>query len=306
MSINVGSNFLYQGKRFLDERIDKAKTLEDLKSWSIPVPDGFEVYVDGLWYCYNSTNETNEVTGKFKRRSDVSQDFGDSQEISVSQKTLTGKFDKIDQSLSKITAELFPLEFKTFTGGGTYEIGQTVTPQISWTIGIKGQEGEIIPTEILVNNSIEGVSENKKSWTGQSIRLDSPGNRTYEVIAKSDLLTASKTATYNFYFRKYYGTSQKEVLDSADILKLTGKAWVYGTSYTMAATKFDCTGGKYPYYVIPKSIYKSSLEMWVGGLKNTDTIIADVDVITATGLKITYTTIRLANIQSGNLSIEIK
>lgn len=33
----------------------------------------------------------------------------------------------------------------------------------------------------------------------------------------------------------------------------------------MGATTFDCTGGKYVYYVIPDSL--GTPEFWVGGLK---------------------------------------
>lgn len=306
MAINVGSNFLYQGKKYLDERIGKAKTKEDLKTWSIPIPDGFEVYVEGSWYCFESTNPDDPETGKFRKRSGVLQELGNDPDTAISQKAVTEKFEMIDKDVAKLMASLFPLEFKSFSGGGTYEVGSKVQPQISWTVGIKGEEKESTITSATVNNSSEGIASTKKSWTGAEIMLEKPGSKSYVVKIKSDSLEVTKTATWNFYYRKYYGVSGKEILDSSDILKLSGKSWITEDSYTLGTTKFDCTGGKYPYYIIPKEIYKTSLEMWVGGLKNTDLVISEVDVIIPTGLKITYTTIRLANIQSGNLSIEIK
>ena len=305
MAINIGSNFLYQGKQYLDGRVGKAKTIEDLKNWNIPIPDGFEVFLNGSWYTYNSNNTVDIETGKFRRRSEVTQEFGDNDDISISQAAITSRFDSVDNSIAQLTAEIFPLEFKTIKGGGSYEVGAEVTPEITWTVGIKGKTEELQPSKATVNDSTTGIATNLKSWTGSVITLSTPGSKSYKVVVESGLLKAEKTVSYSFYYRKYYGTSTSSDITPAEVLKLN-KAFVSGTSYTMSATKFDCTGGKYPYYIIPKSIYKSTLEMWVGGLKNTDLVIKDIDVITETGLKITYTTIRLANIQTGNLSIEIK
>lgn len=72
--INIGTNFLYKGELFLDSRQGLAKTKEDLRNWSIPVPDGFEVYLDlendPSWYTYNSKNSIDGETGKFRKRID--------------------------------------------------------------------------------------------------------------------------------------------------------------------------------------------------------------------------------------------
>lgn len=69
MAISIGSAFSYHAKRFLDERQGLAKTKADLKSWVIPVPEGFEVFLlsDKSWYEYSSSHSSPE-TGKFKPR----------------------------------------------------------------------------------------------------------------------------------------------------------------------------------------------------------------------------------------------
>lgn len=73
---------------------------------------------------------------------------------------------------------------------------------------------------------------------------------------------------------------------------------------TKDATTFDCTGGKYVYYVIPSSL--GTPEFWVGGLKNTDVVTTSATVTNASGGSTTYSIMRLANIQTGVLSVQFK
>ena len=72
----------------------------------------------------------------------------------------------------------------------------------------------------------------------------------------------------------------------------------------MGATTFDCTGGKYVYYVIPDGL--GTPEFWVGGLKNTDISVGNITVTNASGGSARYLIMRLANIQTGVLSVEFK
>lgn len=65
MSLNIGDNFKYLGKKFLDNR-ESFATLEDMKKCT-QVPDGFLTYCqeDGKRYEFNSSNNINELTGKW-------------------------------------------------------------------------------------------------------------------------------------------------------------------------------------------------------------------------------------------------
>lgn len=305
MSINVGSNFLYQGKKHLDDRQNKAKTIKDLKTWNIPVPDGFEVCVDGSWYVYDSRNSESEITGKFRKRTEITQNFGNDTEKAISQAVVTEKFEEVDKDLTKLISSVFPLEFKSISGGGNFEIGKVVIPKISWAVNIKGEADLVKPEKAFVNNSTEGVGKDLVSFIGEEITMNTPGTVPYKILVEYKNLNTTQTVNYNFFYQRYYGTSSKTSLETLDILNLSNKSFTKD-SYKLPPTKFDCTGGKYPYYVIPKALYNSNLEFWVGGLKNTDLVIKDVNVITNTGLEIVYTTIRLSNIQTGILSIEIK
>lgn len=306
MSINVGSNFLYQGTKFLDDRQNKINSLEDLKTWEIPIPDGFEVYVDNSWYIFNSTNTFDDITGKFRKRTtDISQEFGTGTDKVISQAVITERFNELDNRLSKLFASVFPLEFKSITGGGSFEVGNKVKPNISWTIGIKGESEILSPDTVTVNSMTSGITNNTSYVSSTAIEQNIPGSVEFRVVATYGGLSVSKSVNYNFYYRKYFGTSEKTELNNSDVLSFS-KEFIVGNSYSMPTTTFDCTGEKYPYYVIPRAVFKDSIEFWVDGLKNTDLVTRDITVTTDTGLEIDYITIRLNNKQNGKLSIEIK
>ena len=65
MSINIGDNFKFLGKRFLDDR-ESFATIAEMKSCE-NVPDGFITYCreDEKRYEFKSSNTINELTGKW-------------------------------------------------------------------------------------------------------------------------------------------------------------------------------------------------------------------------------------------------
>lgn len=68
MSIQVADNFSYSGKKFFDGRMGYA-TLSDMKAVSeSTVPNGILAYVDETdkYYTYNSTNDIDPTTGKWR------------------------------------------------------------------------------------------------------------------------------------------------------------------------------------------------------------------------------------------------
>lgn len=195
----------------------------------------------------------------------------------------------------------FPLDLH-LAGGGTWEVGLSVKPVVSITALRKGSDitssCDIVVTP---QPSLSGsLSSNKKTWTA-STNI----SNVYNIQVKATLNTQSitKSVTYYFKYKKYYGTSASTTLTKAQILALGGSTWA--DSRSMGATNFDCTGGKYPYYVIPTDIY-TGLEVWVGGLKNSDITVTDITLTNASGSSKAYKVIRLTNIQTGVLSIQFK
>jgi hypothetical protein len=73
MAIIITDKFQLRQKNFLDDRQGIASSVSALKSWNystVPIPEGFEVYVGGVWYIYRSSHPDDPVTGKFKTRAD--------------------------------------------------------------------------------------------------------------------------------------------------------------------------------------------------------------------------------------------
>lgn len=204
-------------------------------------------------------------------------------------------------TLQEIELATFPLDLH-LAGGGTWEVGSSVKPVVSITATRKGSDvTSSCSIVVQPQPSLAGsLSSDKKTWTA-STNISS----VYNIQVKATLNTQSitKSVIYYFKYKKYYGTSANATLTNAQILALGGDAWA--DSKAMEATIFDCTGGKYPYYVIPSDIY-TGLEVWVGGLKNSDITVTDITLTNDEGASKAYKVIRLTNIQTGVLSIEFK
>lgn len=195
----------------------------------------------------------------------------------------------------------FPLDLH-LAGGGTWEVGSSVKPVVSITALRKGSDiTSSCNIVVTPQPSLSGsLSSNKKTWTA-STNISS----VYNIQVKATLNTQSitKSVIYYFKYKKYYGTSSNATLTNAQILALGRDAWA--DSRAMEATIFDCTGRKYPYYVIPSDIY-TGLEVWVGGLKNSDITVTDITLTNDKGASKAYKVVRLTNIQTGVLSIQFK
>ena len=101
--------------------------------------------------------------------------------------------------------------------------------------------------------------------------------------------------------KKYYGVSVREMLTDEEVLALSS-LWA---GRAQASTVFDCTGGKYPYYILPTSMV-AGIQFWIGGLRNSDWIEEIREITNAYGYTESYTVFRLNSIQTGVLNIEIK
>lgn len=233
---------------------------------------------------------------------DGSPNTGDGFYINAANETQAGVMSaEIYKTLQEIELATFPLSL-TLGGAGTFEVGSAIKTPVNITVTRKGVD--VTPTstvKVIVGDNQPGtLSADKKTWT--------PTNNitaTTRISVNAQYGSQSKISEiyYSFKYKKYWGTSASATLTNAQILALGGNTWA--DSRAMNATNFDCTGGKYPYYVIPASIY-TGLETWVGGLKNTDLVVSDLTLTNASGGSAAYKVIRLANIQTGVLSIQFK
>lgn len=205
------------------------------------------------------------------------------------------------KTLQEIELATFPLKL-ALAGGGTWEMGSSTKPVVSITATRKDSD-VTSSCNIVVQPqpSLAGsLSSDKRTWTA-STNISNVYN--IKVSATLNTQSITKSVIYYFKYKKYYGTSSNATLTNAQILALGGSTWA--DSRSMGATNFDCTGGKYPYYVIPADIY-TGLEVWVGGLKNSDITVTDITLTNASGSSKAYKVVRLTNIQTGILSIQFK
>lgn len=204
------------------------------------------------------------------------------------------------KTLQEIELATFPLSL-TASGGGTFEVGSSNKNAIGIIVTRKGTDVTSSSTiTVTASGSVTGsLSSDKKTWT-PSTNISS--NTSVAVKATYGSQNATKTVNYTFKYKKYWGTSTSASLTSFQVIALEGSTWA--DSKSMGATTFNCTGGKYVYYVIPDEL--GTPEFWVGGLKNTDIKVGNITVTNASGGSARYLIMRLANIQTGVLSVEFK
>lgn len=206
------------------------------------------------------------------------------------------------KTLQEIELVTFPLTLNIVpSSNSVFEKGSSYTPTINISVSRKGTN---VTSESNINvvgePTLSGsISSDKQTWTPTKAVT---ANQKLTVTATYGSQSASKVYNVFFKYKKYWGTSTSASLTSSQVIALAGSTWA--DSKAMGATTFDCTGGKYVYYVIPSSL--GTPEFWVGGLKNTDVVTTSATVTNASGGSATYSIMRLANIQTGVLSVAFK
>lgn len=206
-------------------------------------------------------------------------------------------------TFQEIELATFPLNLNIVpSSNSVFEKGSSYTPTINISVSRKGTN---VTSESNINvvgePTLSGsISSDKQTWIPTKAVT---ANQKLTVTATYGSQSASKVYYVFFKNKKYWGTSANTSLTNAQVLALEGSTWA--DNRLMESTNFDCTGGKYPYYVIPANVY-NGLQVWVGGLKNTDITVTDMTVTNASGSSQAYKVIRLTNIQTGVLSIEFK
>ncbi len=271
--INIGANFNYQGATFLDSRQGLPQTLDDLLNWDILVPLGFEVCVNGEWYIYKGEDYWNMETGHWEKR------------ITLKDYTL---------EINKLMAEVFPATLNV-SGGGVYEIGESIIPRISWEL--KKESALMIPEQVTIDDMVVERPESGVWRPSQPIT----SNRRYTVKAWYDGATYVDFVDIKFSYKKYWGV----ISDPAEFNDPYGLFSTWADSWRLPTTTFNCSGGFYPVYVIPLSLYPGELDfqLWVGGLRSTDFTITQKTLTNASGNTSEYLVCSLGHIQTGVLNI---
>lgn len=301
MSTNIGTNFSYNGARFLDDRQGQAQTLSDLKNWKTLIPEGFKVWLNGGWYIYDSSLPEDPLSGKFHKI--FADELSDSTSMGVSAKvvkdSIQGLYDYIDELESKI----FPLELEYLSPNQFFYTGDKITPEIMWKVTRGGKE--IIAGEVTINGKTDGVDLKENKWVSPTPITES---QVYDIVIKKCAGVVTGRVSCIFSNPRYWGVSEYPTLTGESVLGLQNSDW--GQDNIIPQTSVNCSGGKYIWTAIPSEIWNNNQKtnLWVGGIMlSSDVETLRVLVTNPYNQSIEYTCLRLNNIQTGSdLVIELK
>lgn len=234
-----------------------------------------------------------------------------------------GVIDEADKALWEATnKELKKLsEDKTYYSTSSprdamFEVGHKILPSAS--IGLQRKSGAIDEsvdgikqmTIRLIDNSRPSPVNNFLNFGVSSWTYNKLVTKTFpfDIIINSVVITKNNTrlstnATYKFRYRKFIGASELLDLSGGTIKssQLEGKlVSSFVESGTLDKTIFNCSGGKYPYIIIPAQYYNPTNKMYVGGFLNTDLVVEDVNIENKVGIVVPYKVIRTRLKQTGS------
>ena len=159
----------------------------------------------------------------------------------------------------------------SFSGGGTYEVGQSISSiNFAWALNKA-------VTSQSINQGIGTIDPSARSYAytpSTPIR----SNITYTLTVSDGKNTATKSTSLAFRYKRYWGVSTKDTLTNADVLALSKELT---TGRTQSRT-FNCSGGKYFYFVIPAE-FCSGISFKVGGLAFSDMDVKDITLTNESG-----------------------
>lgn len=181
----------------------------------------------------------------------------------------------------------------TFTGGGTYELGSIIN-----TVNLKWVLNKQVVSQSL-NQGIGTIDKNLRNYSITDANIST--NKTYTLTVSDGTNTASKSTTITFSQKRYWGVSESSTLTDTDILKFNQE---FSTGKIQTRT-FNCSGGKYFYFVIPTQ-YCNNIAFKVGGLAFSAMEVITRNVVNASGHTASYNIYRPTNIQTGsNIMVEV-
>lgn len=296
--IQIGTNFLYKGEQFLDNRLSIPKTIADLRNWIIPVPEGFEVFVEGDWYIYNSTyidpeEDITKNTGHWKKRSNYEYPRSELKNI-------------IDTDIRNLkTLQDFTgyntLMFSNITPNQIYEIGYSFKPVITWTIQL--HNNPIIPDRILINN-VEITEEERIAGTYICPTLiNSTTNFNIKAYYKEDGWEEDAFIETNvlieFKYKKYFGISSSL---SPDHLTELHSTWC--DDWNLETLLFS-TEGHYIYYLVPEDDIRdeNGVLAYIGGILDSNINVDHQTLLNEQGVEHGYYVFRTEGLHYGDIEV---
>lgn len=182
----------------------------------------------------------------------------------------------------------------SFSGGGTYEVGQSIASvNLAWALNKS-------VTSQSINQGIGSLDAGLRNYT-HTPSTPIRSNVTYTLTVSDGKNSASKSTSLAFRYKRYWGVSSKDTLTNADILALSKELT---TGRTQSRT-FNCSGGKYFYFVIPAE-FCNGISFKVGGLAFSDMDVKDITLTNESGATVACKVYRSKNLQTGSaISVEV-
>ena len=179
----------------------------------------------------------------------------------------------------------------SISGGGSYEIGSTrATTTLTWSWN-----------KTIVSQSLnQGIGSLEPTIRTYVYNTPINSNTTFTITGTDGTTSKSASTSVSFLPKRYWGVSANTSLTDADILALSSEL---STSRTQTRT-FDCSGGKYFYFVIRTS-YCNGISFKVNGLAFSDMDLETRNIVNAQGYTASYNIYRVHNIQTGS-AIEVQ
>lgn len=342
MSIKIGTDFDLKSKQFLDSRQGLPKTKNDLKTWSTPVPPGFEVCLEEVWYYYDPTfegaegSETGYWIPRLVGRNELLE--GDGTIINGENRGVTA--DAVGQVVEEINTSVWSaihnIESRlnadadaaagykidnivwgnNITNGSEYEVGTTVNivrsatgiPTISYNI--TGKKNYSYPDNGGRFYLTEGLSETYRRDQGETITKRITHSGFITQTGNSMDLSADATLKWTYY--RFWGAVSEDDktrllgggTEGYTVLRTLSKG--LSTSSSIEKT-FDCSGGKYPVFAFHGSSSGWPGRVTIGGLDNSNYTTYTRTMTNTFGVNISYNIFMLDQIQTGdNINIKIE
>lgn len=177
------------------------------------------------------------------------------------------------------------------------EVGSTVTgTEVAWTLNKEPKTQKIkFSSEAEETLSVDARS---KSYAGKSVTSNAVIKLT--VTDERDA-SVSKQVTISFQPKVYWGVSNKESLESADILSLASSALASSRTRTFSV---NAGTGEYIYYTIPSSFGTPTFN--VGGFDGGFVKVGTVNHRNASGYTQDYDVWKSVNAALGQTSVTVK
>ena len=334
MSIKLGTNFDLKSKQFLDSR-QEVQGKSDLKNWTTPVPPGFEVCLDEVWYYYDPGANLME-TGHWIPRLVGGEEIANSGENIINGENRGVTADAVNQINTTVWAAIDNINSRLNAGedaeagykidnirwGGPSGIASGTTFEVGYVANTVYNNIPTISFNVTGKNNYAYPESNSRLYWTTGVQETYSNNVSVTIsyaftTPHGNIMNLSETASLKWTYRRFW----KTITENEKLILLDGGTQGYNllrskcgegelsTNRNIAEKTFNCTGGQYPFFVV----YAGNDDDWnpskvtVGGFANSNYSISKVNLINTFGVEIPYFIFMLNQIQTAsNIKITIE